>query len=53
MSQIASAIDKVCSSDPVNVSADKISAGLSELDGLDESELLIVYNVLTQNKRKI
>lgn len=50
VNQITSEIDKPCSSNPVKVGVNKILADLLEVDGLKESVLLAVYDLLTQKE---
>lgn len=48
---MALSLDKACSFDQVKVGANKILPDLSEIDGLNKSELFAEY-ILTQNERK-
>lgn len=47
MNHLASAIDKAYISESTKISLERIFVDFSEVEGLEESELLVVYNVFT------
>ena len=52
VSHMANTIGKAYLSDPIKVSAEEIFAEISNIQGLEESELLQAYDVLTSDAKK-